>query len=69
MSRSSACFLSSNSLIEEYEKIATSLHEKISLNLQESKHLEAIRDTLLPRLISGELQIPDAENLVKGAGI
>ena len=62
-------FLSSNSLIEEYEKIATSLHEKISLNLQESKHLEAIRDTLLPRLISGELQIPDAENLVKGAGI
>tara|TARA_B100000614_G_scaffold258904_1_gene282328 strand:+ start:88 stop:1293 length:1206 start_codon:yes stop_codon:yes gene_type:complete len=62
-------FLSSNSLIEEYEKIATSFHEKISLNIQESKHLEAIRDTLLPRLISGVLQIPDAENVVKEAGI
>ena len=49
------------------KKIATSFHEKISLNIQESKHLEAIRDTLLPRLISGELQIPDAENLVKEA--
>ena len=62
-------FLSSNSLIEEYEKIATSFHGKISLNIQESKHLEAIRDTLLPRLISGKLQIPDAENLVKEAGV
>ena len=38
------------------------------LNLQESKNLKAIRDTLLPKLISGELKIPDAESFVEEAG-
>jgi hypothetical protein len=27
--------------------------------------LTAIRDTLLPKLISGELRVPDAERIVK----
>jgi len=61
-------FLPSISLIKEYERIVTPLHEKISLNLQESKNLEAIRDNLLPKLISGELKIPDAESFVEEAG-
>lgn len=29
--------------------------------------LAALRDTLLPKLISGELRVPDAEGLVKRA--
>ncbi|MBX9854205.1 MAG: restriction endonuclease subunit S [Gemmatimonadaceae bacterium] len=32
----------------------------------ESRTLAALRDTLLPRLISGELRIPDAERYVEG---
>jgi type I restriction enzyme S subunit len=28
-----------------------------------------LRDTLLPKLISGELRIPDAERLLEEAGI
>ena len=31
----------------------------ISLNQQESRHLAALRDTLLPKLMSGELDVSD----------
>jgi type I restriction enzyme S subunit len=35
---------------------------------QESKVLCQVRDTLLPKLISGELRIPEAEKLVSDLG-
>ena len=38
--------------------------QKMSKHAQESKTLANLRDTLLPKLISGELRIPDAEKLV-----
>ena len=34
-------------------------------NRRQIKKLTAIRDTLLPKLISGELRVPDAERIVK----
>lgn len=34
---------------------------------EESRTLAAIRDTLLPKLISGELRVPDAERIVGGS--
>jgi len=37
--------------------------QKMSKHAQESKTLANLRDTLLPKLISGELRIPDAEKL------
>jgi len=43
--------------------------KKISLNLNETKSLINIRDTLLPNLISGELKIEDAKNLIEEAGV
>ena len=36
-------------------------------NLFESNSLASLRDTLIPKLISGELRVPDAEKLVEGA--
>lgn len=39
------------------------------LLLRESRSLSALRDTLLPKLISGELRVPDAERFVEEAGI
>ncbi|MCF4150878.1 restriction endonuclease subunit S [Dethiosulfovibrio sp. F2B] len=36
-------------------------------NLFESKSLASLRDTLLPKLISGELRVPDADNFVEEA--
>ncbi|HON94025.1 MAG TPA: hypothetical protein PKZ07_20805, partial [Sedimentisphaerales bacterium] len=40
------------------------LHEKINSISRESVTLAALRDTLLPKLISGELRVPDAERIV-----
>ena len=45
------------------------IYSKISLNNVESKNLKKIIDILLPKLISGELKISDAENLIEEAGI
>ena len=36
---------------------------------RESRTLAALRDTLLPKLISGELRVPDAERFVAAAGV
>jgi len=52
------------SLIDEYEKIVTPMHKKISNNLNEINILSSLRDLLLPKLISGRLRISDAEKLI-----
>jgi type I restriction enzyme S subunit len=38
---------------------------RISSNNEESQTLAELRDTLLPRLISGEIRIPEAEKTVE----
>jgi len=38
-------------------------------NELEAKQLASLRDTLLPKLISGELRVPDAEKLVEKVGL
>jgi len=47
----------SDSVIAEFSKIANPLLEKMAQNETESRTLAALRDTLLPKLISGELRI------------
>lgn len=47
--------------------IVGSLHLKREANFAESETLAELRDTLLPKLISGELRVPDAECTVKEA--
>ena len=42
---------------------------KAALAIRESQTLSSLRDTLLPKLISGELRIPDAEILAADAGL
>lgn len=41
--------------------------EEIIATIHESKFLAQLRDTLLPKLISGELRVPDAERIVGAA--
>lgn len=48
-------------ILLEFEAICSSLYRKIGKNIKETSSLESLRDTLLPKLISGELRIPDAE--------
>ncbi|WP_051785896.1 restriction endonuclease subunit S [Endozoicomonas numazuensis] len=40
---------------DQFEKVVTSLQAKMTKNIEESSSLGSIRDTLLPKLLSGEL--------------
>jgi len=53
----------------KFNEIYESLRRKIIQNQEECEILTSLRDTLLPKLISGELKIPDAKNLVEEAGV
>jgi type I restriction enzyme S subunit len=52
-------------LVNDFEKIAFSLDERIENNTNETVTLSSLRDTLLPKLISGELRVPDAGKLLE----
>ena len=56
-------------ILKYFENHLSPIFEKILITTKENKILTEIRDTLLPKLISGELQIPSAENLIEEAGI
>ncbi len=56
-------------VIPVFSCIAGEFLDKIRSNLGESRVLRNQRDTLLPKLISGELRIPDAERLLEEAGV
>ena len=46
-------------LIKQFGKIANTIMESIKTNSIESRRLASLRDTLLPRLMSGELKVND----------
>ncbi|WP_438031575.1 restriction endonuclease subunit S [Sorangium sp. So ce204] len=54
-------------LVERFEKFANPIWARIHANQAENATLSALRDTLLPRLLSGELRIKDAEKLAEAA--
>lgn len=54
-------------IIDVFEKSTSSLDSALVRNLNEFSTLTKLRDTLLPKLLSGELRIPDAEQLVAGS--
>ena len=49
-----------DNVLEAFAKTVQPLWEQIQLNEGRSKDLSALRETLLPRLISGQLRIPEA---------
>lgn len=55
-------------LSDTFEKWAAPLFDRISINLHNSQTLSQTRDLLLPKLMSGEICIKDAEKLVGEAG-
>jgi type I restriction enzyme S subunit len=52
-----------------FSNFAIPIYKRIATIVNKSKLLRELRDTLLPKLISGELRIPDAEQLVEAAGL
>jgi type I restriction enzyme S subunit len=43
------------------------LYQRLTSNLRESQTLAALRDTLLPKLLSGEVRIKQAEEIAENA--
>jgi len=54
-------------VIEAFLAIASSLFTRLVANEQQAQTLATLRDTLLPRLISGQLRLPEAEASVAQA--
>jgi type I restriction enzyme S subunit len=52
-----------------FEELASKLWAKIHALSDQSRTLVPLRDTLLPKLISGELRIPDAKRMLEEAGV
>jgi type I restriction enzyme S subunit len=44
-----------------FDSLVRPLHRRVADNVRESRTLAALRDTLLPKLISGKLRVKDAE--------
>jgi type I restriction enzyme S subunit len=57
--------LPQQALLQAFDDIVTPLMGRALLSCQENLILEEIRDTLLPKLISGEIRIPDAERFLE----
>ena len=49
---------------KRFDEVVAPLYGRIAANVWESRTLTTLRDTLLPKLISGELRVPEAEDLV-----
>ena len=54
-------------IITLFESLAYPIDENIKSNEEEMHSLAKLRDTLLPKLISGELRVPDADKLLEDA--
>jgi type I restriction enzyme S subunit len=57
--------LATASVLKAFNEIAESLLDRIICTSETMRSLGELRDTLLPRLISGKLRIPEAEKLVE----
>ena len=56
--------VASASLMARFHEIADGLYSRIRANSEQTQTLATLRDTLLPRLISGQLRLPDIQPLV-----
>jgi len=54
---------------EAFGRTIKPLFVRSSRGVHESRNLAALRDTLLPKLISGELRVKDAENFLRRASV
>jgi len=53
--------------LQQYTGIVAPMHQRIALNLRENETLASLRDALLPRLLSGELRVREAEKMMEAA--
>ena len=51
-------------VLAAFDRVVSPLDDRIETNEQQTLSLANVRDALLPKLISGELRVPDAERIV-----
>jgi type I restriction enzyme S subunit len=56
-------------VLTSFTRSAGTLYRQLAGNERESRTLAQLRDTLLPKLISGELRVKDAEAFLKERGL
>jgi type I restriction enzyme S subunit len=54
----------SSALVDRFNGLIAGMLERILENHKQAENLSTLRDTLLPRLISGQLRLPDAEDAI-----
>ncbi|BCO12399.1 hypothetical protein RIMD111065_07550 [Aeromonas hydrophila] len=59
----------SDPVIDSFVDIASPIYEKMRLYQEQARSLSSLRDTLLPRLISGQLRLPDAKQQLKDLAV
>ncbi|MES0873160.1 restriction endonuclease subunit S [Sinimarinibacterium thermocellulolyticum] len=57
------------SVMDAFDRISQPLYRKVVEHERESRTLAALRDALLPRLISGALRVNDAERFLEARGL
>src|SRR5690606_26584557 len=57
----------STDIRDAFDEVVAPVFEKINANQQHRHSLSELRDTLLPRLISGKLRLPEAERELEAA--
>jgi type I restriction enzyme S subunit len=57
--------LPSDEVLAAFEQVASAFDEHISENNATAKTLTELRDTLLPRLISGQLRLPETDASIR----
>ena len=50
-----------------FDRFSGSVYRRIALDVRESVELTSLRDTLLSKLLSGEIRIRDAEKIAETA--
>jgi type I restriction enzyme S subunit len=55
--------LPDESLVKTFAQIAEPIFQRIAASKEESRNLAALRDTLLPKLLSGELRLQNSSEL------
>ncbi len=52
-------------LAKAFQDHVAALHQRIGLTVRQNRRLSGLRDTLLPKLLSGEIELPEAENIAE----
>ncbi len=53
------------SAVEAFDRFASPIDQRLRCNWEESRTLADLRDTLLPKLLSGEIRVGQAEKQVE----